>query len=250
MIVYPAVDIRGGQVVRLRQGDPDRQIVYGDNPIEAAQRWADEGAEWIHVVNLDGTFSDADFNLQLLRDIAQIGPPVQFGGGLREVQDIEHALEAGAARVVLGTLVVRLPYIAEEAVKAVGAEAIAVALDARHGQVLTHGWQQQSGWTAIELGQRFARMGVKYALYTDISRDGELRGVNVESTAQLARDTGLSVIASGGVASLSDITALKQAANGLQKGEIAGVVIGRALYSGALALQDAIAGAKSMPVEE
>lgn len=250
MIVYPAIDIRGGQVVRLRQGDPARQIVYGDNPVETAQRWADEGAEWIHVVNLDGTFDDAGFNWQILGDIAQIGPPVQFGGGLRNVEDIERVLEAGAARVVLGTLVVRLPYIGEEAVKAVGAEAVAVALDARHGQVLTHGWQQQSGWTPIELGQRFARMGVKYALYTDISRDGELRGVNVESTAQLARETGLSVIASGGVASLADITALKRAADTLDSGEIAGVVVGRALYSGALTLAEAIAGAKSVPVEK
>lgn len=250
MIVYPAIDIHDGQVVRLRQGDPDRQIVYGDDPIEVARRWAAAGAAWIHVVNLDGTFKGTDFSLETLRQLTELGPSIQFGGGLRDVEDIQHVLDAGAARVVLGTLVVRLPYIAEEAMTAVGPEAIAVALDARHGQVVTHGWQQQSGWSPIELGQKFAKMGVKYALYTDITRDGELRGVNVESTAQLARETGLHVIASGGVAGLDDILALKEAAEALDEGKIAGVVVGRALYSGALNLSDALHAARTEPVEE
>ena len=247
MIVFPAIDIHGGKVVRLRQGDPNRKIVYADDPVEVARRWADEGAGWIHVVNLDGSFSDAAFNLKILEQMAQFGPQIQFGGGLREVGEIRQALDAGASRVVLGTLVVRLPYIAEEAVAAVGTDSIIVALDARRGEVAIHGWQQQSGWSPVELGQRFAKMGVTYALYTDITRDGELRGVNVEGTAQLARETGLEVVASGGVASLDDVRALKQASAKLEKGCICGVVIGRALYSGAVDLAEALQVAAEEP---
>ncbi len=251
MIVDPAIDIHRGKVVRLRQGDPNRRITYSDDPIEVAHRWKDAGAEWIHVVNLDGSFDDADFNLNTLRELARIGPKIQFGGGLRDVDEIREALDAGASRVVLGTLVVRLPYIAEDALNAVGPEAIVVALDAKQGQVMIHGWQQQSGWSPVELGQRFANMGVKYALYTDVTRDGELRGVNVETTAQLARETGLDVIASGGVATLQDVEALRVAAESLEKGSITGVVIGRALYSGAVDLAEAIhVAAGPQPVEE
>lgn len=247
MIVFPALDIRGGKVVRLRQGDPTRQLTFADDPLEAARRWKDEGAEWLHVTDLDGSLNDADFNLSTLHALASIGPKIQFGGGLRDVEEIQRALDAGAARVVLGTLVVRLPYIAEEAVKGVGPEGVAVALDARDGRVVTHGWQQKTGWTPVELGQRFAGMGIKYALYTDILRGGEMQGLNVEATAELARETGLHVIASGGVASNDDICRLKAAADELRNGAIAGVVIGRALYDGTVKLSDAIRTACTEP---
>ncbi len=241
MIVYPAIDIRAGRVVRLRQGDPSRQTVYADDPVEVARRWQAEGAHWLHVVNLDGTLGEAALNLRMLARLTTPGLGssrelrVQFGGGLRSLDDAQRALDAGATRVVLGTLAVQQPDLAAEAVTRFGAEAVAIALDARAGRVATHGWQQVSAWSPADLGRRFAAFGVRHALYTDIARDGELGGVNVAATAALARDTGLAVIASGGVASLDDIRALAQADAG-----IAGVVVGQALYTGAIALPDAI----------
>jgi phosphoribosylformimino-5-aminoimidazole carboxamide ribotide isomerase len=235
MIVYPAIDLRGGRVVRLVQGDPARETVHSDDPLATAQRWRDAGAGWLHVINLDGALGGASSNLAILAQLAQVGLPIQFGGGLRSPEDTQQALEAGAARVILGTLAVRQPDAAGEAVRRFGPEAVAVALDAQGGRVATHGWQEQSDWTPVGLGQRFADMGVRHALYTDISRDGGLTGVNVEATARLARETGLSVIASGGVASLDDVRALAAT-----KAGIAGVVIGKALYTGAFTLEDAI----------
>jgi phosphoribosylformimino-5-aminoimidazole carboxamide ribotide isomerase len=235
MIVYPAIDVRKGRVVRLRQGDPSQETVYGDDPAAVAARWRDAGAAWLHVVNLDGTLGEAALSLDALRGIAAVGLPVQFGGGLRTLDDAANALDAGAARVILGTAAVQNPDLAGEAVRRFGAERIAVALDARGGQVATHGWQEASTWTPAALGARFADLGVRHALYTDISRDGELQGVNVAATAALARETGLRVIASGGVASLEDVRALRA-----ERADIAGVVIGKALYTGAINLPDAL----------
>lgn len=235
MIVYPAIDLRGGQVVRLVQGDPSRQTVYSDDPAATAHQWAEAGASWLHVVNLDGTLGSATLNLDMLTKLSAVGLPIQFGGGLRSLDDVQRSIDAGATRVILGTIVVNQPELAGEAVERFGAEAIAVALDARDDQVATHGWQQVSDWTPVTLGQQFVQMGVHHALYTDISRDGELTGVNVESTANLAKQTGLSVIASGGVASLDDLRALKATRSG-----IAGVIIGKALYTGAIDLRDAL----------
>jgi len=205
MIVYPAIDIRQGRVVRLKYGDPDQETVYGDDPAAMAAHWRDAGAA---------------------------------GGGLRTLDDAANALDAGATRVILGTMVVRQPELAAIAVERFGAEAVVVALDAKGDQVATHGWQQVSAWTPVELGRRFAAMGVRHALYTDVSRDGDLSGVNVEATARLARATGLQVIASGGVASLDDIRRLRMA------GTIAGVVTGKALYAGVFTLQAALRAAR------
>lgn len=237
MIVYPAIDVRKGRVVRLLYGDPDQETVYGDVPAEVARRWKDAGAAWLHVVNLDGALGEATLALDTLRAIAKIGLPVQFGGGMRSLDDVRKALDAGAARVILGTLAVTQPDVARAAVEEFGAEQIAVALDARGDHVATHGWQQVSAWTPADLGKTFAQMGVIHALYTDVSRDGDLSGVNVESTADLARATGLNVIASGGVASLDDITRCRDT------GTIAGVITGKALYSGAFTLEDALQAA-------
>jgi phosphoribosylformimino-5-aminoimidazole carboxamide ribotide isomerase len=239
MIVYPAIDIRRGRVVRLVHGDPERETVHGDDPVAVAARWRDAGAKWLHVVNLDGALGEAAQALDVLQAIAALGVPVQFGGGLRSLDDAARALDAGASRVILGTLAVREPEQAGEAVARFGADAVAVALDARGDRVATHGWQQVSAWTPAELGRRFAEMGVRHALFTDVSRDGDLSGVAVEATAALARETGLAVIASGGVAGLDDLRALRAA------GDIAGVVIGKALYTGALRLEDALEAAKA-----
>lgn len=238
MIVYPAIDVRSGRVVRLLYGDPSRETVYGDDPAAVAQRWKDAGAAWLHVVNLDGALGEANLALDTLSRVAAVGLPVQFGGGMRSLEDVRKALDAGAARVILGTMAVTQPDVAREAVEAFGAEQIAVALDARGDRVATHGWQQVSAWTPAELGKTFAQMGVLHALYTDVSRDGDLSGVNVETTADLARQTGLQVIASGGVATLDDIARCRDT------GAIAGVVTGKALYSGAFTLEAALQAAK------
>ncbi|MBN1120040.1 MAG: 1-(5-phosphoribosyl)-5-[(5-phosphoribosylamino)methylideneamino]imidazole-4-carboxamide isomerase [Anaerolineae bacterium] len=235
MIVYPAIDLRGGKVVRLQQGDPTRETVYGDDPVAVAERWKEAGAKWLHVINLDGTLGEAVHNLETLANLSKVGLPIQFGGGLRTLDDAQKALDAGAARIILGTLVVHTPRLAWVAVERFGQDAVAVALDARDGRVWTHGWTEISSWMPIELGQRFADMGVKYALYTDITRDGELTGINVEATSELAGETGMHVIAAGGVAVLNDIRAVKAARN-----EIEGVVIGKALYTGSMDLAEAL----------
>jgi len=197
MIIYPAVDVRQGRVVRLRYGDPTQETVHSDDPLATAEQWKNAGAEWLHVVNLDGALGEAPLALDMLRALAGLGLPVQFGGGLRSLDDAQRALEAGATRVVLGTLVVQSPDLASAAVERFGAEAVTVALDAKGDQVTTYGWQEVSAWTPVALGQHFAALGVIHALYTDVSRDGDLSGVNVETTAALARATGLSVLASG-----------------------------------------------------
>ena len=251
MIVFPAIDLRQGRVVRLRQGRAQEETVYADDPAAMARHWVDLGAEWLHVVNLDGALSMTraegrpsrlPLNLQRLREIRAAVPdtPIQFGGGLRTLEDVALALELGATRVVLGTVAVEEPERVEEAVRRFGEERVAVALDARQGWVATHGWQETSTMTAVALGRAMRDRGVRYAVYTDIARDGMLSGVNVEATAALAQSTGLWVIASGGVATLEDIRRLRaQAACG-----IVGVIIGQALYSGALSLPDALRAAR------
>jgi phosphoribosylformimino-5-aminoimidazole carboxamide ribotide isomerase len=238
MIIYPAIDLRHGRVVRLQYGDPARETVHSDDPLATAERWQAAGAAWLHVINLDGALGEATLALEALRALAGVGLPIQFGGGLRSLDDAQKALEAGAARVILGTLVVREPELAGAAVKRFGAEKVVVALDAKGDHVATHGWQQVSAWTPVELGKRFAAMGVIHALYTDVSRDGDLSGVNVAATANLARETGLHVIASGGVASLDDVRHCRET------GMIAGVITGKALYSGAFTLEDALKAAE------
>jgi phosphoribosylformimino-5-aminoimidazole carboxamide ribotide isomerase len=241
MIIYPAIDIRGGKVVRLKEGDPDRQTVFSEDPVRTAQGWIERGADWIHMVNLDGTFADANNNGLILEAAAKLKSKIQFAGGLRQMSDIERAFEQGAARVVLGTIAVQQPDMVAEAVKRWGVERVAIALDARNGRVTTHGWQQKTDLTPAEFGRRMAGVGVLHALYTDVNRDGRLQGVNVEGTVLLARETGLQVIASGGVHSLDDIQQLSDSR------AVAGVVIGMALYAGKIQLEDAlrIAGGKN-----
>ena len=243
MIVYPAIDIRHGQVVRLREGDPTQQTTYGDDPVEVARRWIEEGTRWLHVVNLDGAFTAGRQIGQLLERIAALSSAVrvQFGGGLRSLDDIADAFAHGAGRVILGTAAIQQPEIVEAALSLYGAAAVCVALDSRNGQVTTHGWQQTTNISAIEFGKLLAEQGVRHCLYTDIARDGALMGVNHEVTAGLARSTGLQVIASGGVSALDDIRILSDG------GVVAGVVIGKALYEQRFRLCEAleIVGAKN-----
>jgi phosphoribosylformimino-5-aminoimidazole carboxamide ribotide isomerase len=201
-----------------------------------------QGAEWLHVVNLDGAFGETEgdtglpINLQRLAEIqaAVPGTPIQFGGGIRSLGDVETALRLGARRAILGTVAVQNPELVAEAVERFGAERIVIGIDARDGQVATHGWVRTSDLSASALGRAMRAQGVVRVVYTDIARDGMLSGVNVEATAALARETSLQVIASGGVASLEDLERLKAAGN------IEGVIIGQALYAGAVSLADAI----------
>lgn len=235
MIIYPAIDLRGGKVVRLREGDPSRQTVFSDDPVATAQQWIDEGASWIHMVNLDGAFAQSNDNGAVLAGAAALGVPIQFGGGLRRIEDISCAFDQGASRVVLGTAAVQDPELVALALEQWGTDAICVALDARDGKVTTHGWQEISDFTPVELGRAMVLQGVLHALYTDISRDGNLSGVNIDATIALGRDTGLEVIASGGVSTLDEIRLLAKS------GYVAGAVIGMALYEGRLKLRDALA---------
>ncbi|MBK8134346.1 MAG: 1-(5-phosphoribosyl)-5-[(5-phosphoribosylamino)methylideneamino]imidazole-4-carboxamide isomerase [Chloroflexi bacterium] len=238
MIIYPAIDLRGGQVVRLKEGRTDQQTVFSSDPVATAARWIASGAEWLHVVNLDGAFADASDNLSVMSRIAELGIPVQFGGGLRTPGDIEKALQLGAARLVLGTAAVSDPQLVADAIIRFGPEAISVALDARNGRVATHGWQAISNITPTSLGKQMAEVGVRHALFTDVSRDGGLTGSNIEATDMLGRETGLQVIASGGVSGLDEIRAIAR------REHIAGAIIGMALYTGKFTLEDALKASK------
>jgi phosphoribosylformimino-5-aminoimidazole carboxamide ribotide isomerase len=235
MNIYPAIDLRNGKVVRLKYGDPNQQTRYGDDPIETARRWADAGAQWIHVVNLDGAFGDdagaAAINRSLLPSLTAVGPKIQFGGGLRSMADIEMALSRGAARVVIGTVAIEQPDVLREAVERFGSDGVVVGLDAQQGRVKTRGWQSDGGGAVIAVGRQIRSAGVNLVVHTDIERDGDLSGVNGEASVELARETGLQVIASGGVSSIADVLRLKN------RPGIEGVIIGRALYTGAIDLK-------------
>lgn len=242
-IVYPAIDLRQGRVVRLERGDPERQTVFGDDPQAVGERWLAAGATWLHVVNLDGAFQEGGAaNWDALTALTALGAQVQFGGGLRSLDDVERAFGHGVARVVLGTAAVENPELVWEAVVRFGAARVAVGLDAREGTVRTRGWQAEGGVEASALAREMAARGVTTAVHTDISRDGVFAGVNAVASAALARESGLRVIASGGVASVEDV---RRAAAYAQQG-VTGVIVGRALYEGRLDLAEALEAAQSV----
>jgi phosphoribosylformimino-5-aminoimidazole carboxamide ribotide isomerase len=238
MIIYPAIDLRGGKVVRLREGDLNHETIFSDNPAAMAQTWIDQGATWLHMVNLDGAFANANDNGRILEQAARLNVKIQFGGGLRQMADIEQALQWGASRVVLGTIAVAQPEIVDLALERWGSEAICIALDARDGKVTTHGWREKTDLSPIEFGRQMARRGVIHALYTDVHRDGHLIGVNLHDTIAIGRETGLSVIASGGMSTVEEIRQLERSQ------VVAGAVIGMALYERKLTLQDALVAAR------
>jgi phosphoribosylformimino-5-aminoimidazole carboxamide ribotide isomerase len=233
--IYPAIDLRAGKVVRLRQGDPDRQTTYADDPEKVAGQWLDQGTHWLHVVNLDGAFGESDaVNQKALRSILEVakgfGAQVQFGGGLRSHRQIASALELGVDRIVLGTMAVENPDLVRQATQSYGAEHVAVGLDARQGLIQVHGWKEGTPLKALELASQLHEWGLKWLIFTDIARDGVGTGLNLEVTRDLARASGLKVIASGGVSSLDDVRMARRA-------RLAGVIIGRALYEGKLDLK-------------
>ncbi len=272
MIIYPAIQLRQGRCARLQHGDPKAETDFSDNPAQMARYWVSQGAEWLHVVNLDGALGvtqaqldtlyrpsnilvqrpgaekpetpEADLlrqvpiNLCRLREIRRsVSVPIQFGGGLRTLEDIRLALELGAERVVLGTAALENPDLVEAALAQWGAQRIVVGMDARDGLIAIRGWPSKSGVNAVELGHRMQAVGVKRVIYTDSNRNGNLAGVNVAATSRLGDITGLHVIASGGAASLHDIEQLKAH----EHYNVEGVIVGQALYTGSLDLASAVA---------
>jgi phosphoribosylformimino-5-aminoimidazole carboxamide ribotide isomerase len=234
--VYPAIDLRHGRVVRLMQGDPDRETEYASEPLHVARRWQEAGSRWVHIVNLDGAFGEQSAkNLAALERILEhpSGPQVQFGGGLRDLASIRRAVDLGVSRVVLGTAAVRDPALVETALEAFGTQRVAVGIDARDGMVRTHGWQEGAEVSALELAQNWAGRGIRWLIFTDVARDGMGQGPNLAASVRLAEATGLNVIASGGVDSLEDVRRTYEAG-------LSGVIIGRALYEGRVVLEDAL----------
>jgi phosphoribosylformimino-5-aminoimidazole carboxamide ribotide isomerase len=231
-VVYPAIDMRGGKVVRLAQGDLARQTVYGDDPAAIARRWLDQGAHWLHVVNLDGSFGqDGAANAAALEQIVATGARVQLGGGMRTLADIERVLELGVSRAIIGTAAVENPDLVREAIARFGPKRVGGGIDARDGRVRVRGWLEDTGVDAVALAGQLRAAGVTTVVFTDVARDGIGAGVNVDATAALAQVTGLRVIASGGVASSADVRRVRAAG-------LAGVIVGRALYEGQVELRD------------
>ncbi|MFQ3790383.1 1-(5-phosphoribosyl)-5-[(5-phosphoribosylamino)methylideneamino]imidazole-4-carboxamide isomerase [Halomonas sp. A29] len=231
MLVIPAIDLKDGKCVRLKQGRMDDATTYGDDPVAMAARWVEAGARRLHLVDLNGAFEGKPINGEAVTAIARRWPelPIQIGGGIRSAETIEHYLAAGVSYVIIGTKAVKEPDFVGEMCRAFPGHVI-VGLDARDGFVATDGWAEVSQVKAVDLAKRFADDGVSSIVYTDIARDGMMNGVNVEATAQLAREGGLPVIASGGVTNLGDLRALVAA----DEPGILGAITGRAIYEGSL----------------
>ena len=234
MELIPAIDIRDGRCVRLYQGDYARETIFSDDPVAMARRWQAEGAPRLHLVDLDGAREGRPVNNGVVIAIARaVGVPCQVGGGIRSTNTIARYLEAGVQRVILGSVAVEAPSMLAGALARFG-EAIVVGVDARGGRVAVHGWREQSGEKAEEMMRRLAAMGVRRFVYTDISRDGTLRGPNVAATARAVQLVPARIIASGGIASLAHLRRLARTG-------VEGAILGRALYDGALSLPDALA---------
>ena len=243
MILYPAIDVKGGQCVRLYQGEMDRATVFNDDPAAQAQRFVAAGCRFLHVVDLDGAFAGRSMNAAAVEAIIRAaGVPVQLGGGIRDRAAIEAWLARGIARVILGTAALREPALVRDACRDFPGR-IVVGIDARQGRVAVEGWAKDGACEALDLAREFEGAGVAAIVYTDIERDGALTGVNVGATAALARALSTPVIASGGVASIADLAALKAH----QSSGIAGVICGRALYDGRIDLRQALALLEAPP---
>ena len=239
MDLLPAIDLRHGRVVRLSQGEAARETIYGDDPVAVAERFAADGARWLHVVDLDRAFREGDNSELVRRVIAAVGDrvSVQVGGGLRSIERIEQAIELGAARVVIGTAAVREPALLAQALAQAGAERLAVGIDARDGVIAIRGWREAGGERADDVARRVVGQGIRTLVYTDVARDGMLEGPDIEGALAL-QALGAGVIASGGVASLDDLRRVRDA-------ELAGAIVGRAIYEGRFTVAEAIRSVKS-----
>ena len=237
MTIFPAIDLRGGKCVRLFKGDFDQETVFSDQPAEVAQQWQAQGAQFLHLVDLDGARAGHSENLATVREIlAAVTIPVALGGGIRTLENIDEVLALGVRRVILGSVAVRDPELVAAACAKYG-DRIVVGIDAKDGIVAVDGWGVSGDVDVITLAKRMKQAGVRTIIYTDISRDGTLAGVNVEATAKLARESGVHVVASGGVRDVRDIEALKP----YEKDGIEGVIVGKSIYTGSLSLPEALA---------
>lgn len=236
MILYPAIDLKDGQCVRLYKGAMDQATVFSDAPAEQARSFAEQGAEWLHLVDLNGAFAGNPVNAEAVEAIlAAVDLPCQLGGGIRDMATIENWLTKGLRRVILGTVAVEAPDLVMQAARAFPGQ-VAVGVDAREGRVATRGWAEETDMDVIDLARRFEDAGVAALIYTDINRDGAMQGPNVDATAALARAVSVPVIASGGVSRLEDLVALRDCGAPLD-----GAISGRALYDGKLDLAEALA---------
>ncbi|MCC0069843.1 MAG: 1-(5-phosphoribosyl)-5-[(5-phosphoribosylamino)methylideneamino]imidazole-4-carboxamide isomerase [Rhodobacteraceae bacterium] len=234
MILYPAIDLKDGQCVRLLHGEMDKATVFGDDPAAQAAKFEAAGCEWLHLVDLNGAFAGAPVNAAAVEAIlARVRVPAQLGGGIRDMATIEAWLAKGLARVILGTVAVENPALVREAAAAFPGK-VAVGIDARNGKVATKGWAEETDILVTDLAKSFEDAGVAAIIYTDILRDGAMKGPNIAATEALARAVSVPVIASGGVSSLADLVALRDT------GVIAGAISGRALYDGAIELRQAL----------
>ena len=240
MRIYPAIDILNSKAVRLTQGHRDQATVYGE-PIEMAAKWVSQGAEWLHVVDLDGAFEGKPKNLNLLRDMARAVPnaKIQVGGGIRSMSIVESLLDAGIQRVVLGTAAVHDQEFVKNVIE-MQPHNVAIGIDARDGKVQVAGWTEASELGAIELARKLQDIGARLVIYTDISRDGVLQGPNVQATREMLEHTEVAVIASGGVSSVADVRHLSE----IDHWRLDGVIIGKALYEGLITVEEAMANAR------
>jgi phosphoribosylformimino-5-aminoimidazole carboxamide ribotide isomerase len=237
MIIIPAIDLKNGQCVRLEQGLMDRDTIYNDDPADQARSWQEQGGELLHIVDLDGAFAGKPRNSEAIRDIVRaVDIPTELGGGIRDLETIENYLNLGIGRVVLGSVAKENPALVEEACRLFPGR-IVVGIDARDGLVAIHGWKDVTAERAVDLALRMESFGVEAIIYTDIARDGMMTGPNIEATRALAEAIGISVIASGGISSLQDIENLMT----VEGSGIQGAITGKALYSGALNLREAVA---------
>jgi phosphoribosylformimino-5-aminoimidazole carboxamide ribotide isomerase len=242
VILFPAIDLKDGQCVRLVKGDMQQATVFNPDPADQARRFAESGAEWLHLVDLNGAFAGKPVNAAAVEAILKdVAIPVQFGGGIRDLARIEDWLQRGIARIILGTAALKNPALVREACRKFPGR-IAVGIDAKGGKVAVEGWAETSDVAAHDLARKFEDAGVAVLVFTDIDRDGLLQGINLESTAALARSVSVPVIASGGVSSLADIDALLKIAPSTRTygGGLIGVISGRALYDGSLDLAAAL----------
>ncbi|KPN63804.1 1-(5-phosphoribosyl)-5-[(5-phosphoribosylamino)methylideneamino] imidazole-4-carboxamide isomerase [Aliiroseovarius crassostreae] len=240
MILYPAIDLKDGQCVRLLRGEMEAATVFNDDPAAQAKAFADAGCDWIHLVDLNGAFAGEPVNASAVESIlAAINVPAQLGGGIRDMATISTWIEKGLSRVILGTVAVENPDLVREAAREFPGK-VAVGIDARNGRVATKGWAEETDVMVTDLAKSFEDAGVAAIIYTDINRDGAMQGPNVEATADLARAVSIPVIASGGVSSLDDLRALKNCGAPLN-----GAISGRALYDGAIDLKEALSVLRS-----
>ncbi len=236
MLIIPAIDLRRGRIVRLYQGDPERETVYGNNPVEVARQWEQLGAKLLHLVDLDGAFSGHSKNEKVICSISEeVHIPLQLGGGIRSAEAVEKALSAGVSRVILGTIAIEQPELARKIVAEYG-ERMLVGIDSRHGVVAVKGWTESSAVTTVELALRIEEWGVNEIIYTDIDRDGTMQGPDLKGLEEILEHTSLKVIMSGGISSVDDLVLLKPYVS-----RVKGVIIGKALYSNQLTLPDAMA---------